>query len=431
MIRGTILKDALVGLAIVAAVAAYFIVNWLRPDPKAEIRALLTRMQAAAAEASTGAVLREIAPEYDADSGNRQELIKRIRGYFKEYGPTEVKIEGLSLTVEGKIAVADLTVSTTAANRDRWGADGALSVWRLQFALYQGRWYIEAVDPVSFMGEPVASLDFREELRRRAEEDLERSHASLVSEAERKRLEAKKRMAIEKRRRESMLRRFPVKAKAWLLDDFTEKDQLWAPREWGHPCKVLVVADPKGGKRLKLVVSRSAKDKVGLERPISLDMSSRDRLVVEAENAGNGDAQLAIAIKGQGMKGRNTWYESRPEPLPRGKRVRLAFDLRSETFKTRQTKWEHKVPARHLDAVGHLYLLIYTQRPGVFYIDRITAESDGGGGAPVKIRPGSGKDVPKGRRPRGGNKRGKGKKARPARKRKPVDNPPSVSKAGG
>ena len=35
MIRGTILKDALVGLAIVAAVAAYFIVNWLRPDPKA------------------------------------------------------------------------------------------------------------------------------------------------------------------------------------------------------------------------------------------------------------------------------------------------------------------------------------------------------------------------------------------------------------
>ena len=386
MERGTVYKDMAVVGVILAAVGAYFLVSWLRPNSEQEIRGILDRARKASADGNARAFLMELAPDYHGDSSSRDELAKMLSAYFAEYGPTQVRIEGLSLKVEGNIAAADLTINTTAANRDKWAADGAHSVWRLKFGRFRGRWCIESVDPVSFMGQKVTTFAFREELRRKAEADLRTDEKKLASEAERRRLQAAMRHAELRRRTQALLARYPRGAARWTLDDFEDGALAWAPREWGLPCKVTLVK--KGGNtRLRVTVDKGDRDKVGLERPIELDMSSRDRIALEVENAGKAPARLAIALKAQGRLGRDTWYESLPQALPGGKKTRLEFSLKTRTFKTQRAKWKHKVRAKRLEGVGYLYLLIYTRRPGVFYIDNVTAERASSGPVKKKARP--------------------------------------------
>ncbi|HRU07415.1 MAG TPA: hypothetical protein P5137_16750, partial [Candidatus Brocadiia bacterium] len=367
MLRGLHPKDIVVAVIIAAAVGGYFLWEKLAPRPSEEILAVIARMREAAEKGDAKAFLAELAAEYKGEMAKRAQITEYVTDYFREYGPTEVKVLNSVVTVEGVLAVANVTAQTRATNREKWGGDGVESSWLLKFARYGGRWYVDDIVPLTFMQQEVASFHFREELRKIAEATLAAAEKRLEVEAERTRSAHSARMAQMAREHEALLKRFPAESAEWRLDTFDDGALMWTPYSWGHPCALSVV-ERDGSKALKVVVSRSAKEKAGIGRPIELDMSSRAALRVSVYNDTRQDALLALAVKTNGE-----WYESPKQTLKPGANKGLEFGLRQPTFKTQSSGWTHKVALPGLDGIGEVFFLIYTDRPGVYFFDDIVA----------------------------------------------------------
>jgi len=125
-------------------------------------------------------------------------------------------------------------------------------------------------------------------------------------------------------------------------------------------------------------------------RSVDLDMTSRRRILVDVINTTTKDARLALALTVQGDGGEQQWYETRSLPVAPGLNKAVAFPLRAAEFKTRKTDWKFTARLPGLGGVGQIYFLVYTQRPGTFYLDNIEAEGEARKeptGAPVPAPP--------------------------------------------
>ena len=369
-------KDIIVIVVVVAAIGGYLLWDRFAPAPQNDIREILKRMTRAAESGNARTLLAELAPEYKGELADRADLIKLAERYFGEYGPTKAEIHTCTINVRGELALADVSVTTKAAQTRKWGADGAQSVWRLSFAKYGVRWYVEDIVPMSFMGHDVESFNFRKELRKVAEAALAEAEEKMARDANRAGMAEASRIAQFQQRRAALMEEYPVEAPRWVLDDFEDGKLLWSSQDWGHPCRLSVV-DHRQSKRLKAVVSRSAKEKAAFGRPVLLDFTSRDRILVDVENLSDSDVQVAFAVMGQGRGGRFTWYESRMKPVAKGRTEGLGFELRAKTYKATWTSWEHRARIARLDGIGRIFFLVYTNRPGVFHFDNVIAVSDG------------------------------------------------------
>jgi hypothetical protein len=204
----------------------------------------------------------------------------------------------------------------------------------------------------------------KQEVAQQEREKKALADAKAREEAAKKRREDRDKQAAE--RKADRDRKFPADAPRWLLDDFEDGDNPWKAQTWGNPCTTSVLSH-KGSKRLQVAIERGLQDKAAIGRPMDMDLSSRDRLTLDVDNQSKDVIQVAVAVQS------DQWYESRVE-LVRVGESRVQFNLRAGDFKSEATGWRHTTAAKNLDAVKSVYLLFYTKRDGLFYLDNVAAE---------------------------------------------------------
>lgn len=371
MLRDLHFKDAVIVLVILVAAGGYAAWVWLAPKPEEEIRASLRRLVEAAETADYRALSMELAPDYSGELASREELLELAQQFFEDYGPTKAVLSSVQITVQGQLGLAEVALRTQAQNRARWGAE-ADSSWRLSYAQFGGRWYIEDIVPLSFMGKEVRGFRFRTELRELAERELAEATKRLEQRARRVREEGEDRFERLRRQREAMAQDFPAEEDAWLLDDFESRAMLWSPEDWGHPVKMSAVPF-EGSRRLKLEVGRSGNEKAAIGRAVLMDFSSRGAVRVDAWNDTEHEAQIALAVMAQSERGHFAWYETPLQPLPPGENRDMTFDLLARDFKTQRTRWRHRAAIPSRGNIARVFFLIYTNLGGTFYLDNVVA----------------------------------------------------------
>ena len=366
-------RDLAVVALVLAGVGAYFLYEHMVPGAEQRLRSVAKRMLHAAARADSTAFLLDLAPDYSHDGVGRAKLKRMLDAYFKVYGPTTIKLLSWKTNIRGQIALAEARILTQATNKVDLGGQGAESLWRLSFSKTADAWQIDRIAPVLIMGQQVSGFDFRDELRQAAEEALEKADLDQEAAKARARIARQARLKVLQKQRTKLLERCPPNQRRWLLDDFEKGQPEWVSQEWSHPAKISV-EKYRGSRRLKAIVLRTDKDKAAIERPIDLDFSSRDEVVVDVDNLTDGDVRLALALHVQTKrKGQYEWYESAARTVRKGINENVTFSLRAKDYKSSATAWKHVTRARDLDGVVRLYLLIYTVRPGVFYFDNVMA----------------------------------------------------------
>ncbi len=156
----------------------------------------------------------------------------------------------------------------------------------------------------------------------------------------------------------------PPDATVWTLDDFQAGTPLlWKTAAWENPA-TLRVAD--GGLTVEML--GGARDKTAVGRTMNMDVSSRSQVVFDVVNDMRHTLSVAVAF----IVGPNsTYYESVPVPVKPGLNENIAFDLRSATFKSAASQWQHQRRLGHVSDVKSLYVLIYTRGKGSVVIRNV------------------------------------------------------------
>ncbi len=171
----------------------------------------------------------------------------------------------------------------------------------------------------------------------------------------------------------------PVKAHAAevLWENF-EGENYWEPVDWENTAQVnlSVSADKasEGRQSLKVVIREEAtdwKNKVGLFREDSLDLSKANNIAMDIFNEKTDGVEVAVGF----MSGKDwTYYESDKKPLKTGWNKDISFDLAAADFKNKASDWKYTIPLADRDTVGKVFILLY--RPArmsadTVYIDNI------------------------------------------------------------
>ena len=171
----------------------------------------------------------------------------------------------------------------------------------------------------------------------------------------------------------------PVKAHAAeVLWESFEGDSYWEPVDWENTAQVnlSVSADKasEGKQSLKVVIREEAtdwKNKVGLFREDSLDLSKANSIAMDIFNEKASDLEVAVGF----MTGKDwTYYESNKKPLKTGWNKDVSFDLAAADFKNKGSDWKYEVSLADRDNAGKIFILLY--RPArmsadTVYIDNI------------------------------------------------------------
>jgi len=206
------------------------------------------------------------------------------------------------------------------------------------------------------------------EKARQAKGDARRRQAEIMArrKVEVAQLRRKAREKLLQAQEAARAKMYPPDGPRWVLDNFEEGKLIWKAQTWGNPATTSVVSH-KGSKRLQVDVERGLEDKAAIGRPMKMDLTSRDQIAMDVVNVSKGVIKVALAVNS------DTWYESRMKLMPVGE-SRLMFSLRAGDFKSTATKWAHTTKVKNLDAVKQVYVLFYTKRNGVYYVDNVVAE---------------------------------------------------------
>ena len=130
----------------------------------------------------------------------------------------------------------------------------------------------------------------------------------------------------------------------------------------------------EGRQSLKVVIREEAtdwKNKVGLFREDSLDLSKANNIAMDIFNEKTDGVEVAVGF----MSGKDwTYYESDKKPLKTGWNKDISFDLAAADFKNKASDWKYTIPLADRDTVGKVFILLY--RPArmsadTVYIDNI------------------------------------------------------------
>jgi len=205
-----------------------------------------------------------------------------------------------------------------------------------------------------------------EEQRRAAD-----SAAKAVSEAkallEKRAKEEKARKQREEAAKAAINEKYPPDGARWTLDDFEEEGALlWKAEGWGNPCAISVI-NRKGSQRLQLAIEAGAKDKAAISRGVRIDLTSRDAIEFDIENATGDKIGMALAIQA------DEFYESRQVWINPGPNAGVKYRLQVGDFKSKSSDWRHETKIKDLNNVRTIFLLLYTKAPGAFYLDNVAA----------------------------------------------------------
>jgi len=160
-------------------------------------------------------------------------------------------------------------------------------------------------------------------------------------------------------------------AKVWMFDDFESGKMQWQRANWGRPAKVtLVKARQSTCMKVEYVTTPKAQTSCVLQRPVprTWPFESRDQVVLDVVNENESRVQLALAFFEEGHR---TFYESRGVRLKKGENIGVTFDLKSSTFKSAKSGWQHTAPIARPQAIMSIMLMIYTPGRGALIVDNI------------------------------------------------------------
>ncbi|MEW6358970.1 MAG: hypothetical protein AB1696_21740, partial [Planctomycetota bacterium] len=159
---------------------------------------------------------------------------------------------------------------------------------------------------------------------------------------------------------------YKVEDAAWIVDDFGTGASYWQVETWANPA-TLRVADGE----LKIELGEGKHDKSAIARAATLDLSDRSKLILDVRNDGQKDVKVAIAFT---TGGANTFFETEQATAKPGLNKNIAFDLKSEKFKSQATEWKHSAKISDANAVKRVIILIYGESKGVLCLDNIRFE---------------------------------------------------------
>jgi hypothetical protein len=119
----------------------------------------------------------------------------------------------------------------------------------------------------------------------------------------------------------------------WVADTF-QSETGWQTETWADPASLKVVPF-NAGKALNIVYpgGRLSKACVSRQIPAPVDISSRNRLVLEVQNNSKTLASLSVIITS------DQDYESLPQFVRPGGKQRLVFPIKGNTFKCKRDNW--------------------------------------------------------------------------------------------
>jgi len=170
--------------------------------------------------------------------------------------------------------------------------------------------------------------------------------------------------------RERLAKLHPPEEKVWIVADFKGEQTKWRVEKWDNPGEGSVV-EKDGVKWFKVVTTGGDKDKVAIGANVRLDLSSRDAITVDLDNATEGVVKFALAIRTK------EWFETEPVDLAPGANLGVAFDLHSKKFKAASTGWKFTAALAAPESATGVWLLIYTKKAGEFYIGNVCAVRKG------------------------------------------------------
>ena len=126
---------------------------------------------------------------------------------------------------------------------------------------------------------------------------------------------------------------FTLNDREWVADTF-QSETGWKPETWADPASLKVVPFDSG-KALNIVYpgGRLSKACVARQIPAPVDISSRNRLVLDVVNNSKTLASLSVIITS------DQDYESLPQFVRPGGKQRLVFPIKGSTFKCKRDNW--------------------------------------------------------------------------------------------
>jgi len=215
---------------------------------------------------------------------------------------------------------------------------------------------------------PAQAKALQAEEQRRAADAAAKAIAEAKALLEKRAKEEKARKLREAQAKADIDEKYPPDGARWTLDDFeADGNLLWKAEGWGNPCMVSVV-NRKGSQRLQLTLEAGAKDKAAISRGIRIDLSSRDAIELDIENATSDKVGMALAIQA------DEFYESRQVWINPGPNAGVRYRLQVGDFKSKSSGWRHEAKiGDQLKNVRTMFLLLYTKAPGNFYLDNVAA----------------------------------------------------------
>lgn len=141
-------------LAIIVAAVGIPVIIWVmavrisQRDERA-LRRIVNTMANAAGAMDADRMVRGIAPDYNHQGLNRDDLRRTADAFFEEFGASSVTITSFNASVSGNIATANASFMVHNPRFEREGLRMLTARWQFNFSRRDGEWIITAMDPVS------------------------------------------------------------------------------------------------------------------------------------------------------------------------------------------------------------------------------------------------------------------------------------------